>query len=159
MTGRKRSALCFLVLAIAMSSASSHAVSFELTSVTPSYAYSCGNLADCRTIVTLHGRGFGIFTGCNIAGCAPDITFGESGAVLITAITDTEIFLVLPVHPPGVVDITLRSTLRANETVTLQNAFRYLDPTHAIPAINPAFLSILAVLLAIVGLSRVSGTP
>src|SRR5688500_11788196 len=132
-----------LILAFAMCSVSSHGASFELTAVTPSYAHSCENLADCDTIVTLHGRGFSIFTGCNIPVCIPTVTFGESGAVLITRITDTEISLVLPVHSPGVVDVTLTS-IETNETVTLTNAFVYLDPAHAIPVTNARLLSLLS---------------
>jgi hypothetical protein len=65
-----------------------------------------------------------------------------------TDITDTQITVVLPVHSPGTVDVTVVGG--TGIASTLPAGFTYLDPA-AIPLLDRRMAALLALALALIG--------
>jgi len=125
--------------------------SFQVTGVTPPAAYSCPSAPGCTTTVTVQGHGFNTaLTGCVLT-CPiePQALFGSQPGI-ITNITDTQITVILPVHPPGTVDVTVVGIDPAGDSTTLPAGFTFLDPA-AIPLLDGRTAALLALALAIVG--------
>lgn len=126
------------------------AASFQITGVTPSAAFSCLSALGCTTAVKVQGQGFiAALTGCVVI-CpgGPDVRFGgQSGT--ITNITDTQITVILPVHAPGTVDVTVFG-VAPGDTITLPAGFTFLDPA-AIPLLDGRTSALLALALALIG--------
>jgi len=126
-----------------------HAQSFQISSVTPSAAYSCPSASGCTTTVTVQGQGFDALTGCIIGEClGPDVLFGGQPG-MITDITDTQITVILPVHSPGTVDVTVVG-LFGHGSSTLPAGFTFLDPA-AIPLLDARTSALLALALTLIG--------
>ena len=147
-TLRTQILVCGVVL-VAMAQ-QGRAASFQITGVTPPVAYSCLSALGCTTTVTVQGQGFiDALTGCTII-CpgGPDVRFGGKSGV-ITNITDTQITVILPVHAPGTVDVTVFG-LAPGDSNTLSAGFTFLDPA-AIPLLDVGTAALLALALALIG--------
>jgi hypothetical protein len=124
------------------------ASSFQVTGVTPPAAFSCPSALGCTTTVTVQGQGFNNLTGCVVTCPEPVVIFGDKSA-LITDITDTQITIILPVHSPGTVDVTVVGLGPANSS-TLPAGFTFLDPA-AIPLFDGRTAMLLALSIALIG--------
>ena len=124
------------------------AASFQITGVTPAAAYSCPSAQGCTTTVIVQGQGFNHLTGCVILCLGPEVLFGGVAGT-ITNITDTEISVILPVHSPGTVDVTVVG-LFGQESSNLPAGFTFLDPA-AIPLLDARTAVLLALALALIG--------
>lgn len=140
--------VCGVVL-VAMSQ-QALAASFQVTGVTPPAAYSCLSALGCTATVTVQGQGFNdALTGCMII-CpgGPDVRFGGTSGT-ITNITNTQITIILPVHAPGTVDVTVFG-LAPGDSNTLPAGFTFLDPA-AIPLLDGRTATLLALALTLIG--------
>src|SRR5258707_604690 len=137
-TLRTQILVCGVVL-VAMAQ-QGRAQSFQITGVTPSAAYSCPSASGCTTTVTVQRQGFNNLLLCSVTCPGPHVMFGD-GESLITNITDTQITVILPVHSPGTVDVTV-ATPFGHESSTLPAGFTFPDPAHDPPPYWPtsAFL-------------------
>jgi hypothetical protein len=125
-----------------------YAASFQVTGVTPPAAYSCLSAPTC-TVVTVQGQGFNVIAGCVGTCFGPHVLFGGAEGI-IGNITDTQITVRLPVHPPETVDVTVIGLAPNPESSTLPAGFTFLDPA-GIPALDRRTLTLLALALALIG--------
>jgi hypothetical protein len=145
-TLRTQILICGVVL-VAMAQ-QARAASFQVTGVTPPAAFSCPSAPGCTTTVTVQGQGFNALTGCVVTCLGPDVSFGDKFA-FITDITDTQITVILPVHLPGTVDVTVIG-IGGHESSTLPAGFTFLDPA-AIPVLDGRIATLLALSIALIG--------
>jgi hypothetical protein len=142
-------ACCVVLVAMAQPG---RAQSFQITGVTPAAAYSCPSASGCTTTVTVQGQGFNNLLLCAFTCPAPYVMFGDKFVFLTdTDITDTQITVILPVHSPGTVDVTVAAPF-GYPSSTLPAGFTFLDPA-AIPLLDGRTATLLALSLALIGWS------
>jgi len=147
-TLRTQTLVCGAIL-VAMAQ-QGHAQSFQISGVTPSAAYSCPSASGCTTTVTVQGHGFNNLLLCAVTCPAPYVMFGDKFVFLTnTDITDTQIIVILPVHSPGTVDVTVAAPF-GFPSRTLSAGFTFLDPA-AIPVLDGRTAALLALALALIG--------
>jgi|GEM_PF-5253739 len=95
----------------------------------------------------VQGQGFNNLIGCVQTCFVPFVMFGNAIGV-ITDITDTQVTVLLPVHSPGAVDVTVVGPTGSEST--LPAGFTFLDPA-AIPAVDGRTAALLALALAFLG--------
>jgi hypothetical protein len=146
-TLRAQILICGVVL-VAMTQPG-RASSFQVTGVTPPAAFSCPSALGCTTTVTVQGQGFNdALAGCVIFCFGPFVLFGDAQGT-ITNITDTQITVILPVHSPGTVDVTVVGLPGAGSRI-LPAGFTFLDPA-AIPLLDRRTAMLLALSIALIG--------
>ena len=131
------------------------AASFQVTGVTPPAAFSCPSAQSCTATVVVQGQGFNNLTGCVQTCFVPFVRFGDAIGV-ITDITDTQVTVLLPVHSPGTVDVTVVGPTGSEST--LPAGFTFLDPA-AIPAVDKRTAALLAAALALIGSIALARLP